>query len=160
MGGLSGHTLLQTWDCIRKFKYHEIFVLFLTKHLQFLPCFTYSSTPSLRSEDSFTPCFCHVRTHTCHVRTYTVQLRSVYKHSHGSSLLIIDKTTLKQKTYMWVSVWWKTKRSSWGIYTSHWVVYYESTKRNLKMKPISELFILYNKSRKWELMSVWWKTKN
>jgi hypothetical protein len=26
---------------------------------------------------------------------------------------------VKDKTYFWMSVWWKTKNSSWGIYMSH-----------------------------------------
>ena len=34
-------------------------------------------------------------------------------------LLWIDKERVKEKTNIWVSVWWKTKNSSWGIYTSH-----------------------------------------
>jgi hypothetical protein len=40
-----------------------------------------------------------------------------------SCLLIIDKTRATDKTYIWVSVWWKTKNWSWGIYTPriHWV---------------------------------------
>ncbi len=35
-----------------------------------------------------------------------------------------DKTRVKEKTYIWVSVRWKPKSYSWGIYTSrlHWVV--------------------------------------
>jgi hypothetical protein len=41
---------------------HETFVFFfvqkkfLNKHFQFLPCFTYSSVPPLRSEDISVPC--------------------------------------------------------------------------------------------------------
>ncbi len=40
-------------------------------------------------------------------------------------ILSENKTHLpKDKTYIWVSVWWKTKNERWGIYTSpiHWVV--------------------------------------
>ena len=38
-------------------------------------------------------------------------------------LLLITKMRAKEKTYVRVSVWWKTKSESWGIYTSHihWV---------------------------------------
>ncbi len=41
----------------------------------------------------------------------------------GIRLLWIYKTRTKDKTYIWVSVWWKTKNWSWGIYMSniHWV---------------------------------------
>jgi hypothetical protein len=37
--------------------------------------------------------------------------------------LWINKEWSKDKTYIWVSVRWKTKKKSWGIYTSHlhWV---------------------------------------
>ena len=33
------------------------------------------------------------------------------------------KTRTKEKTNMWVPVWWKTKKKTWGIYTPHihWV---------------------------------------
>jgi hypothetical protein len=33
-------------------------------------------------------------------------------------LLWIDEATPKDKIYIWVSVWWKTKNWRWGIYTS------------------------------------------
>ncbi len=38
-------------------------------------------------------------------------------------LLLIDKVRAKDKTYIWVSVRWKTKNKIWGIYTTriHWV---------------------------------------
>jgi hypothetical protein len=40
-----------------------------------------------------------------------------------SCLLFIDKARAKDKTYIWVSVRWKTKNWSWGIYAPriHWV---------------------------------------
>jgi hypothetical protein len=39
-------------------------------------------------------------------------------------LLWIDKSRVKDKTYKWMSVRWKTKNERWGFYTSriHWVV--------------------------------------
>jgi hypothetical protein len=45
------------------------------------------------------------------------------KMDQNLSLLWIDKVTVKDKTYKWVSMWWKTKNWNWGIYTSriHWV---------------------------------------
>jgi hypothetical protein len=55
-------------DSIGKFSYHEFFVLFLFRenfwinNLQFLPCFTCPSAPSLNSEDSFVSCFFRVGT--------------------------------------------------------------------------------------------------
>ena len=38
-------------------------------------------------------------------------------------LLLIDKARAKDKTYIWVSVRWKTQNQSWGIYAPriHWV---------------------------------------
>ena len=40
------------------------------------------------------------------------------------NLLLIDKARVKDKTYKWMSVRWKTKNERWGFYTSriHWVV--------------------------------------
>ena len=35
------------------------------------------------------------------------------------NLLWIKKVRTKDKTYTWVSVWWKTKNEIWEIYTSH-----------------------------------------
>ncbi len=37
--------------------------------------------------------------------------------------IIIDKAWANDKTYIWVSVWWKTKNENWGIYAPriHWV---------------------------------------
>ena len=39
-------------------------------------------------------------------------------------LLWIEKARTKDETYIWGSVWWKTKNKTWEIYTSriHWVV--------------------------------------
>ena len=34
-------------------------------------------------------------------------------------LLQIDKGRAIKKTNIWLSVWWKTKNQSWGVYTSH-----------------------------------------
>jgi hypothetical protein len=47
-------------------------------------------------------------------------------------LLLSDKAGSKYKTYIWVSVWWKTKNSNWGIYVSHmdWVVWGIGTPNN------------------------------
>jgi hypothetical protein len=47
-------------------------------------------------------------------------------------LLLIDKTSTQQKTYIWVSVWWKTKRQRWGIFTSHihWFVWGTGTPKD------------------------------
>jgi hypothetical protein len=41
-----------------------------------------------------------------------------------SRLLWIKKERCKDKTYIWVSVWWKTWNQNWDIYTTriHWVV--------------------------------------
>jgi hypothetical protein len=38
-------------------------------------------------------------------------------------LLWINEARVEDKTFIWESVWWKTKNWSWGIYTSHihWV---------------------------------------
>jgi hypothetical protein len=38
-------------------------------------------------------------------------------------LLLIDKVRAQDKTYIWLSVWWKTKTLRWWIYMSHihWV---------------------------------------
>jgi hypothetical protein len=35
-------------------------------------------------------------------------------------LLWIDEVKAKDKTYIWVSVWWKTKNYNWGIYAPHY----------------------------------------
>ncbi len=44
-------------------------------------------------------------------------------HKDNCCLLWIKKARDKDKTYIWVSVWWKTKNEIWKIYTSHihWV---------------------------------------
>ena len=40
--------------------------------------------------------------------------------------LLINKAKAKEKAYTWVSVWWKTIRYIWGIYTPHihWVAHW------------------------------------
>jgi hypothetical protein len=41
-----------------------------------------------------------------------------------TELIFVYKARARDKTYIWVSVWWKTKNENWGIYTPHihWVV--------------------------------------
>jgi hypothetical protein len=77
-------------------------------------------------------------------------------------LLWSDKARGKEKTYVWVSVWWKTKRSRWGIYTSriHWVIccLLLSDKTRAKKTYVhiyTSICVKFSKvcyeSRKWEL---------
>ena len=58
---------------------------------------------------------------------YNERLKS-FSHDPSTGfyfLLLRGNTRAKEKTYIWLSVWWKTKSQSWGIYTSriHWVVW-------------------------------------
>ncbi len=81
-----------------------------------------------------------------HLKELLSRIRIAIEGGGGKSLLWIEKVRVKDKTYIWVSVWWKTKNQSWEIYTSriHWVargtgtpkecVYYESRKRELKRR--------------------------
>ena len=51
-------------------------------------------------------------------------VKTSYTPDGGIFLLwTLDKARVKGNTYMWVSVWWETKISNWGIYESHihWV---------------------------------------
>jgi hypothetical protein len=51
----------------------------------------------------------------------TVEVFCDYYHY----LLLRGKARAKEKTHIRVSVWWKTKSQSWGIYTPriHWIVW-------------------------------------
>ncbi len=58
-------------------------------------------------------------------------------------LLLIGKARGQEKTYVRVSVWWKTKSEIWGIYTSHihWVTWGTGTpndKDEVNKREVSE----------------------
>ncbi len=58
-----------------------------------------------------------------------------------------DKVRSKKRVYIWVSVWWKTKRV-WSLY-DHTELYYETIIRELEFR-LEKLFV-YHESIKWEL---------
>ncbi len=97
-------------------------------------------------------------------------------HRHWVCSLRINKTRDKNKTLIWMSVWWKTK-----TYFLRCVVYYESIKGELKIRCIyecrcderlqwrSDVFLFYfillwikkarAKDKTYIWGSVWWKTQ-
>ncbi len=55
--------------------------------------------------------------------TRTMDLQIFVSFRSSSCLLLIDKARDTDKTYIWVSGWWKTINERWGIYAPHihWV---------------------------------------
>jgi hypothetical protein len=87
-----------------------------------------------RSHDSHWGCKCYST-----VR-YTFDSRFHVQYLRGQTMVCMIlvyyegiKEHLKRKTDIWVSVWWKTKKSRWGVYTTYiyWVVWETGTPKDI-----------------------------
>ncbi len=123
------------------------------------------------------------------VSIFNLQICLFYLQIEMESLFLlwIKKVRVVDKTYIWVSVWWKTKNEIWEIYTPriHWVVRGTGTPKDrdeVKRRDVwqcdgwvwvlevigtpSIMSVVYYKSSKRDLKtklmneSVWWETKS